>query len=92
MNAKFTEIHAAADYIGPGAIEVPMYQTEITDLVRRRGLFGQRIKQVPATGHPSRYFEETAIPSPTDASGICGPAEHCGSAGEPDAGGAECSV
>ena len=27
MNAKFTEIHAAADYIGPGAIEVPMYQS-----------------------------------------------------------------
>ena len=25
-------------------------------------MFGQRIKQVPATGHPSRYFEETAIP------------------------------
>ena len=62
MNAKFTDIHAAADYIGPGAIEVPLYQTEITDLVRRRGVFGQRIKQVPATGHPSRYFEETAIP------------------------------
>ena len=48
--------------MGPGAIEVPMYQSEITDLVRRRGVFGQRIKQVPATGHPSRYFEETAIP------------------------------
>jgi hypothetical protein len=56
MNAKFTEISAAADYIGPGAIEVPLYQTEITDMVRRRGVFGQRIKQVPATGHPSRFF------------------------------------
>ena len=56
MNAKFTEISAAADYIGPGAIEVPLYQTEILDLVRRRGVFGQRIKQVPATGHPSRFF------------------------------------
>jgi len=73
MNAKFTEIHAAADYIGPGAIEVPMYQTEITDLVRRRGVFGQRIKQVPATGHPSRFFEETSIPSPTAASGFVDP-------------------
>ena len=62
MNAHFTGIHAAADYIGPGAIEVPHYQSEIFDLVRRRGVFGQRIKQVPATGHPSRYFEETAIP------------------------------
>ena len=55
MNAKFTEISAAADFIGPGAIEVPLYQTEILDLVRRRGPFGQRIKQAPATGHPSRY-------------------------------------
>src|SRR5271156_863220 len=63
MNAMFTDIHGAADYIGPGAIEVPLYQTEILDLVQRRGIFGRRIKQVPATGHPSRYFEETAIPS-----------------------------
>jgi hypothetical protein len=62
MNTKFTDINATADYIGPGAIEVPFYQTEILDLVRRRGVFGQRIKQVPATGHPSRFFEETAIP------------------------------
>src|SRR3984885_5185692 len=67
MNAQFLDIHSAADYIGPGAIEVPFYQTEITDLVRRRGMFGQRIKQVPATGHPSRYFEQTAIPNPGTA-------------------------
>src|SRR6266699_5859097 len=73
MNAKFTEIHAAADYLGPGAVEVPMYQSEITDLVRRRGIFGQRIKQVPATGHPSRFFEETAIPSPTAAQAFVDP-------------------
>jgi hypothetical protein len=57
----FVDIAAAADFLGPGAIEVNRYQTEITDLVRRRGAFGQRIKQVPATGHPSRYFEQTAI-------------------------------
>src|ERR1700712_191949 len=73
MNAKFTEIHAAADYLGPGAIEVPMYQSEITDLVRRRGIFGQRIKQVPATGHPSRFFEEIAIPAATAANGFVDP-------------------
>jgi hypothetical protein len=64
MKANFYDIHSAADYIGPGAIEVPLYQSEITDIVRRRGAFGQRIKQVPATGHPSRFFEETAIPTP----------------------------
>jgi len=73
MNANFTNIHAAADYIGPGAIEVPLYQTEIMDIVRRRGIFGQRIKQVPATGHPSRFFEETAIPSPSATSGFVDP-------------------
>ena len=73
MNAKFTDLYATADYIGPGAIEVPLYQTEITDIVRRRGIFGQRIKQVPATGHPSRYFEETAIPSPTATNGFVDP-------------------
>jgi hypothetical protein len=67
MTANFLDIHAAADYIGPGAIEVPLYQTEILDIVRRRNLFGQRIRQVPATGHPSRYFEQTAIPNPSTA-------------------------
>jgi hypothetical protein len=73
MNAMFTDIHGAADFIGPGAIEVPLYQTEITDLVQRRGIFGRRIKQVPATGHPSRYFEETAIPSPSATAGFVDP-------------------
>jgi hypothetical protein len=64
MNATFADIHAAADFVGPGAIEVPLYQTEIFDICRRSSPFGQRIKQVPATGHPSRFFEETAIPNP----------------------------
>ncbi len=73
MKANFHDIQSAADYIGPGAIEVPIYQTEITDIVRRRGLFGQRIKQVPATGHPSRFFEETAIPEATAATGFVDP-------------------
>ncbi len=68
MNATFQDIHAAADFIGPGAIEVPLYQTEIFDICRRSSPFGQRIKQVPATGHPSRFFEETAIPNPGTAS------------------------
>jgi hypothetical protein len=54
-------LYGSADYLGPGAIEIDRYQTEIFDIVRRRGVFGQRIKQVPATGHPSRFFEETAI-------------------------------
>ena len=60
--ATFESIQAAADYLGPGAIEVNRYQTEILDMVRRRFVLGQRINQTPATGQPSRYFEQVAIP------------------------------
>ena len=73
MNTQFVDLHAAADFMGPGAIEVERYQTEIFDIVQRRGAFGQRIKNVPATGHPSRFFEETAIPAPTAANGFMDP-------------------
>jgi hypothetical protein len=59
------DISAAADYLAPGAIEINRYQAEIFDLVRRRFVFGQRINQVPATGQPSRYFEQLAIPTAT---------------------------
>lgn len=60
---RFVDIHAAADYLGPGAIEINRYQTEIYDLVKRRFPFGQRIDHTPATGQPSRYFEQVSIPS-----------------------------
>jgi hypothetical protein len=73
MKAQFLDLHAAADFMGPGAVEVNRYQTEITDIVRRRGVFGQRVKQVPATGHPSRFFEQTAIAAPTAAAGFVDP-------------------
>jgi hypothetical protein len=73
MNAQFIDLNATADFLGPGAIEVNRYQTEIFDIVRRRGVFGQRIRQVPATGHPSRFFEETAINSPTAAQAFVDP-------------------
>jgi hypothetical protein len=73
MKANFLDLHAAADFLGPGAIEINRYQSEITDIVRRRGVFGQRMKQVPATGQPSRFFEETAIASPTAAQAFVDP-------------------
>jgi hypothetical protein len=73
MNAQFLDLRAAADFLGPGAVEVNRYQTEITDIVRRRGVFGQRIKQVPATGHPSRFFEQTAIPAASAANAFVDP-------------------
>ncbi len=73
MQGQFVDLMAAADYLGPGAVEVDRYQTEIFDIVRRRGVFGQRIKQVPATGHPSRFFEEIAIAAPTAAQAFVDP-------------------
>lgn len=61
-NARFNgDLKAAADYLGPGAIHVPRFEDQILDLVRGRGFLGQRIQAVPATGHPSRYFEQRAI-------------------------------
>jgi hypothetical protein len=73
MRGQFLDLFAAADFLGPGAVEIDRYQTEIFDIVRRRGAFGQRIKQVPATGHPSRFFEETAIAAPTAAQAFVDP-------------------
>src|SRR3954453_6322573 len=73
MQTQFMDLAAAADFMGPGAVEINRYQTEITDIVRRRGVFGQRIKQVPATGHPSRFFEQTDIASLTAANAFVDP-------------------
>jgi hypothetical protein len=73
MKAQFLNLQSAADFMGPGSVEVARYQAEITDICRRRGVFGQRIKQVPATGHPSRFFEETAIASPTASNAFVDP-------------------
>ena len=73
MNAKFIDLNAAADFLAPGAVEVNRYQSEIFDIVRRRGVFGQRVRQTPATGHPSRFFEQTGIVSPTAAQAFVDP-------------------
>lgn len=59
--AKMMNLKAAADYLGTGSIEVPIFEREITDIVRRSSIALQRIEQVPATGHPHRYFEQTAV-------------------------------
>lgn len=59
--AKFDSMEAAADFLGNGAIEVNMYESEIADLVRRGSTFIDRADHVPATGQPHRYFEQTAI-------------------------------
>jgi len=77
------DIHAAADFLGPGAVEINMYQTEISDIVRRRGAFGQRVRQAPATGHPSRFFEQTAIVAPTAAQAFVDPRNIVATVGSP---------
>lgn len=61
VSAKMMDLSAAADYLGTGAIEVPMFEREIVDVLRRSSTFLRRVKQKPATGHPHRYFEQTAI-------------------------------
>lgn len=61
VNAKLLSLDAAADFLGTGAIEVPEFEREIFDVVRRSSIPLQRFPQVPATGHPHRYFEQTAI-------------------------------
>lgn len=55
------QIQASADFLGNGAIEINMYEAEIIDMVRRESILRQRIDARPATGHPHRYFEQTAI-------------------------------
>jgi hypothetical protein len=63
IQAKTMSLDAAADFLGTGAIEVPEFEREITDVLRRSSIPLQRIKQKRATGHPHRYFEQTAIAS-----------------------------
>ena len=58
-------IMAAADFLGNGAIEVNRYEPEIYDVVVRTSVALNRFDAKPATGHPHRYFEETAIGTAT---------------------------
>ena len=59
-------LRAAADFLGTGAIETPIYDREIVDIVRRKSVFLDRIKSERGTGHPTRYFEQLAVATATD--------------------------
>jgi hypothetical protein len=60
--AKFIDrAQADADFLGNGAIETNMYEAEIFDIIRRSTPALQRFDAPPATGHPHRYFEQTAV-------------------------------
>ena len=54
-------LKASADFLGNGSIEINRYESEIFDIVRRSSIFLDRVGQISATGHPHRYFEQTAI-------------------------------
>ena len=54
-------VQAAADFLGNGSIEVPIFEREIMDAVRRGSVLRQRVPAVPSTGQPHRYIEQTAI-------------------------------
>lgn len=61
LGQGFIQLSAAADFLGTGAIEVPEFESEIMDMVRRTSVALNRFPSVPATGHPHRYFEQTDI-------------------------------
>lgn len=63
ITAELKSLNAAADFLGTGAIEVPEFEREIFDVLRRSSIALQRLSQIPATGHPHRYFEQTALAS-----------------------------
>lgn len=55
---RFVNFDGVADYLGPNAVHVPIFEREIMDRTRKRGTLLQRVKAVPATGHPTRYLEK----------------------------------
>ena len=81
MNAQFLDLHAAADFLGPGAIEVNRYQTEITDIVRRRG----RVRAANQAGAGDRasfaILRGDGDCGADGGAGVRGSAQHCGHGG-----------
>lgn len=57
MSAQFLHFETVAK-TGNGFIQVPVFDPIILDLVGKRGYLMQRIPVKPATGNPTRYFEE----------------------------------
>lgn len=60
FEAGFMDMEAAASF-GNGFILVDKYDPEITDLTRKAGVLGQRIKTKPATGNPSRWVQQAGL-------------------------------
>lgn len=57
----FISAAQVADYNQSHYIELPKFQKDMLDLLNRQVTIRDRIKSVMATGHPSRYWEQTKI-------------------------------
>lgn len=57
----FISASAVADYNQSHYIELPKFQPQMLDLLNRQVTIRDRIQAVMATGHPSRYFEQTKL-------------------------------
>ena len=58
--SRFMNFADGADFIGTGALYVPVWERNIMDMTRKRGTLLQRVQTKQATGHPTRYFEKLA--------------------------------
>lgn len=58
IRSGFQSLSFAADYMGNGAIHVPVFDELILDRTRNRGIILDRIRTKPATGSPTRWFEK----------------------------------
>lgn len=58
-NTRFVYAGTVADYNQGHYVELPKFQEGMLDLVDRRVTILNRIQPVPATGHPTRYWEQT---------------------------------
>lgn len=56
-----TDMQAAEQFQGPGALIVDDFQREITDYLRRNSVLEGRMRYVPATGDISTYYEQNTI-------------------------------
>ena len=63
VNTKFLTAAAVADYNTSHYWEFPEFQPGIVDFLNRKVSILPRISTTPATGQPSRYKEQTKLPS-----------------------------
>ncbi len=63
VNSNFMRIDAAVADLNQGHyIEMPEFQPGMMDMLRRDYTILSRINATPATGYPSRYWEQTKLP------------------------------